>query len=122
MRSSFFSPPLSRFGVPTTQCAFPGAADGRLPASTQYTAALVVLSIAISMLFPVLGLRPLGIPNGGSARSPVWLGTLIATGIVGMHYTAMGAVHFMQQPSLESGRPGRLLVASPQLAIMVFEP
>jgi signal transduction histidine kinase len=92
----------------------------RLPAATQYTAALVLLSIAISMIFPVLGLRPLRTPNGGSPRSPVWLGASIATGIVGMHFTAMAATRFVQQPVLESAPSGDLLVASQQLAIMVF--
>lgn len=107
-------------GVAISGMHYTAMAGMRIPAATQYLPALVVLSTLISITFPVLGLRPLRTLNGGDSRSQLRLGMLIATGIVGMHFTAMAAAQFVPKPRLQAAPPAGLLVASPQLAIIVF--
>lgn len=95
---------------------YTGMAAMRMPATIHYDMGLVVLSIAIAVVASLIALWLAFHPRGG-ARMVV--GALVmGVAVSGLHYTAMGAAHFVPEPL--AGAPPPPGLTPPRLGMIIF--
>lgn len=111
-------------GVAISGMHFTGMAAMRVAADVQFEARLSALSVAIAIAASFVGLTFSFHSDGGRTHqqgdwAALLPGLLIASGIVGMHYTAMAAARF-SQPLLSTGSSTHSAIpAAPVLAVVV---